>query len=395
MFIVVSKTRAMFTPEEISNLRQVVRECAQSDKKLLEAIRKETVALKGNVKKIQPRSATAVSLVASDGGNNQMRFDPFHVQLVRVVDSYGKQLCLDAVSVTTNLQKLDEAQWNADGSPKTPLGRMMLDLNVTSKRLNDLSHMMPKPGTPPEEIPSSWVQVYRDLCEWAVLYELICCRPFATDTLVVRDGLLRSKMFRNENFIVFRQKMEEAIDRIRKNDKRKVFLVGVAKRTKVLERYSMAMSLERTFPDGESYYVEIPRDMERSAVEWGADILGPEETPTGNEVAGKFGAGKRFFVRFGPYSGDPVWSVDLLTCQRDSHQEIFGYLQKDAIEGFPVPFYPMCLQKAHNHAQIVDFDQDILSDHVIEAVRDILPEGDKPIFDALPLKQDVAGRRYE
>ena len=385
----------MFTPEEIDNLKKVVRECANSDKGLLDALRRDVTALKGSVRKIQPRGVTSVSLVASDGGNNQLRFDPFHVQLVRVVDSYGKQLCLDAVSVSTDLAKLDAAQWNPDGSPKTPLGRMMLDLGVTSRRLNGLSHMMPAQGTPPEQIPGAWVQVYRDLCEWAVLYELICYRPFATDTMVVRDGLLRSKMFRGELFIRFREKLEEAIERIRRVDRRKIFLVGVAKRTKVLERYALAMALERVLPDGEARYVEVPRDMERSAVEWGADILGPEETPTGKEVAGKFVAGTLFFVRFGSYGGDPVWSVDLLTSQVGSHQEVFGYLQQDAVEGFPVPFYPMCLQKAHSHAQIVDFDQDILSDHVIQAVRDILPPSEQSIFDALPLKQDVAGRRYE
>lgn len=385
----------MFTPEEIDELQRVVRECAQSDQKLLLNLRREVAALKGNVKKIQPRGVTSVSLVASDGGNNQLRFDPFHVQLIRVVDSYGKQLCLDAVSVTTDLQKLDMAQWNGNGTPKTPLGRMMADLGVASMCLNDLSHAMPKVGTPPEQIKSGWVEVYRDLCEWAVLYDLICHRPFATDTLVVRDGLLRTKIFRGSKFIMLREKMEQAIERIRKEDKRKIFLVGVAKRTKVLERYSLAMSLERILPDGEARYVEVPRDMERSAVEWGADVVGPEETPAGKEVSGKFVMGKLFFVRFGSFSGDPVWSVDLLASQRESHQEIFGYLQKDAVEGFPVPFYPMCLQKAHNYAQIVDFDQDILSDQVVKAVREILPEDDKPVFDALPLKQDVAGRRYE
>lgn len=84
-------------------------------------------------------------------------------------------------------------------------------------------------------------------------------------------------------------------------------------------------------PDGDARYVEVPRDMERSAVEWGADILGPEETPEGKEVAGKFVMGKLFFMRFGPSSGDPVWSVDLLTSQREAHQEIFGYLQNDAV----------------------------------------------------------------
>src|SRR5439155_25342845 len=48
----------------------------------------------------------------------------------------------------------------------------------------------------PDEVSPSWVLVYRDLCEWAALYECICYRSFATDTLMVRDGLLRSKLFR-------------------------------------------------------------------------------------------------------------------------------------------------------------------------------------------------------
>jgi hypothetical protein len=73
----------MFTPEEIDDLKRVVRECAQSDQKLLLNLRKEVAALKGNVKKIQPRGVTSVSLVASDGGNNHLRFDQFHVQLIR------------------------------------------------------------------------------------------------------------------------------------------------------------------------------------------------------------------------------------------------------------------------------------------------------------------------
>jgi hypothetical protein len=382
----------MFSPEELKNIQRVVQECALWDSDLLEQLRAEAKKLKPNVRKIQPRSATSVSLVASDGGNNQMRFDPFHVQLVRVVDSYGKQLCLDAVSASTDLARLDAAQFKPDGSPATPLGHMMKDLDETT--LNGVSHFMPKIGTPPEKISGSWVQVYRDLCEWAVLYELICYRPFATDTLIVRDGLLRTKMFRNENFIKLRQKMEVAIERIYKDDKRRVFLVGVAKHTKVLERLSLAMALERTFETGEPYYVEVSREMERDAIDWSADLRGPEEQPTGKEVPGKFVAGTLFFVRFGPYAGDPTWSIDLLTSQKGMHQEIFGYLQQDAIHGFPVPFYPMCLQKAHNFAQIVDLDQDILADTVIKSVRDILPKDEHPIFDALPLRQDVSQRRY-
>lgn len=387
----------MFTPEEIDDLRKVVRNCAVSDKKLLEQLREDARSLKPNVRKIQPRSATAVSLVASDGGNNQIRFDPFHVQLIRVVDSYGKRLCLDAVSASSDLDELDKAQFHKDGTPKTPLGRLMADLDVPGGKLNKLSHFMPDPvkaKADPENVPPSWVQVYRDLCEWAVLYELICHHPFATDTLIVRDGLLRSKMFRGEYFIRYREKIEQAIERIAKQDKRKVFLVGLAKHTQVLERYNVAMTLENVFPDGDARYVEVPREIERKAVRWGRDLRGSEEETDGEEKAGKFVAGSMYFVRFGKHSGDPVWSVDLLTWQKDSHQEVFGYLEKDAIEGFPVPYYPMCLQRAHSHAEVVDFDLDILQDEVTQAVRDILPETDKPIFDTLPLKQDVAGRRY-
>ena len=41
----------------------------------------------------------------------------------------------------------------------------------------------------------------------------------------------------------------------------------------------------------------------------------------------------------------------------------------DTINGFPVPYYPSCLQKAHENAALVDFDFDILQDLIFEGVR--------------------------
>ena len=84
----------------------------------------------------------------------------------------------------------------------------------------------------PHKVSPSWVLVYRDLCEWAVLYDRICYHTFASDTLIVRDGLLRSKLFRGELFSEFRKKLETAITRVREKDRRQVFLVGIAKQAK-------------------------------------------------------------------------------------------------------------------------------------------------------------------
>jgi hypothetical protein len=239
----------MFDYETLPKLRAIIHERARADARLLNELRAEVRLFAGEVRKIQRRSATAVSLVASDGGNNKLAFDPFYVQLVRVADSYGKELCLDVVSPSTDTDALSEAQFNPDGSPKTALGRMMAGLGVTL--LSDLSPMIP-PGSEIREHPETekqgWVLVYRDLCEWAVLYERICRSRFATDTLIVRDGLLRSKIFSRNLFMKWRKDVMEAIAKIYREDRRRVFLVGLAKHSNVITRYRLAISLEGAFP---------------------------------------------------------------------------------------------------------------------------------------------------
>jgi len=246
----------------------------------------------------------------------------------------------------------------------------------------------------PDEVSPSWVLVYRDLCEWAALYERICYRTFATDTLLVRDGLLRSKLFRGEFFIGFRKRIEDAIDRIRTGTRRKVFLVGLAKHSKVLARYNLAMALEGTFTHGSPRYVSVPRKLEAKAYVWPEYARGAE-AEEGTGEAPKFVAGDMYFVRFGERSGDPLWTVDILSSQTQQAAEVFGYLLADAIHGFPIPFYPRCLQKAHEFAEIVDFDLDILQDEVVKAVRSLLNDREIPALDALSLQGDLSARRYE
>lgn len=392
----------MFGPHELPSLRNALREASARDKHILDELRKEVRdRLSREVKVIRPRSTTSVSMVASDGGNNRLEFDPFNFQLVRVMDSFGKQLCVDIVTPTTDTDKLSEAQFGEDGSPKTALGRVMHDLEVRPLTLNGMSPMIPDGETVrknPERVSRSWVQVYRDLCEWAALYEQIRYRDFATDTLVVRDGLLRSKLFRGELFTRLCKLVRQSIKKRYDSTRRKIFLVGIAKRSRVLERYNLAMELEKTFPPGEPRYVEIPRELEAKAYVWPEYARGMEgDGEDGEEKKGeapKFVAGKMFFVRFGKRAADPVWPVDIFESQSGRAAEVFGYLLADAVEGFPVPFYPGCLQKAHEHASVGGLDLDIIQSEVFSAIRGILSEEETPVLDGLRLREDVSERRY-
>lgn len=376
-------------------MKEAIKICTLQQEKLLSDIRSEVRALNASVRTIKPRTATSVSLVASDGGNNKLIFDPFLVQLVRVVDSYGKTLCLDAIAPTTDTDVLSKRQFDDKGAPKTALGKMMHDLGA--KTLDDLSPMI-QPGEvirrDPSRINKSWVQVYRDLCEWAVLYERICYYPFATDTLIVRDGLLRSKLFNRELFILWKKNVEEAIEKVRREDHRKVLLVGLAKHSKVLDRYGLAFALERTFPPGSPRYVQIPREMEKKAFVWQEWARG-EETEGQDVEAPKFVAGNMYFARFGPRSGDPVWPVDIFSSQAFKEEEIFGYLFADARDGFPIPFYPRCLQKADEYAQVVDLDMDILQDEVFGSLNSMLTREERDSLIRFRLAPDMTGRRYQ
>ena len=149
----------MIDPRTQSELKRAIAECIEMDRTILDALRAEIAPLKPQVRRIQPRTTTSISLVGTDGGNNQLQFDPFLIQLIRVVDSSNNEYCLEAVSPTTPIAELDARQFRPDGSPSGPLGEMMAYLRVNS--LTALSHMIrqPEQGKP---VAPSWVQVYRE-----------------------------------------------------------------------------------------------------------------------------------------------------------------------------------------------------------------------------------------
>jgi hypothetical protein len=101
-----------------------------------------------------------------------------------------------------------------------------------------------------------------------------------------------------------------------------------------------------------------------------------------------------FLVKFGARGRDPIWPIDIFQPQVSDSQIIIGSMLADAINGFPVPHYPRCLQKAHENAALVDFDFDVLQDFIYEGVRGSLG-GQGPALDAFQLQDaDPAQKRY-
>lgn len=379
----------MIDPASQAQLKEAIADCIGSDQNVLDILRTEISSLKSITRRIQPRLTTSISLVGTDGGNNQLQFDPFLIQLVRVVDSSNNEYCLEAVSPTTPIQKLNARQFNEDGFALTALGEMMAFLKVDS--LQKLSHMI-RPTAKGTPVSPSWVQVYRELVEWAILFALLK-KDFGTDTLIVCDGLLRTKIFAQDLFQKLLQGMNERIEEHWKHNRRRIYLVGVAKHSKVLSRYRLAMALEGVLQTAYPAYVEVPREIEEKAYIWSEFARGNDRTEEGGEI-NKFVGGKMFLVKFGANPRDPVWPVDIFVPQIQDSQAIIGSMLADAINGFPVPHYPRCLQKAHENAALVDFDFDILQDFIYEGVRASLG-ADGSTLDAFQLQDaDPAQKRY-
>lgn len=379
----------MFDPGSQAELKQAIADCLANDKGILEELRDEIRPLKQQTKRIQPRATTSISLVGTDGGNNQLQFDPFLIQLIRVVDSSNNEYCLEAISPTTPIDLIGKRHFDKEGTPLSALGEMMKYLGLET--LPQLSHMI-RPKDKGVPVSPSWVQVYRELFEWAILFSILK-KDFGTDILIICDGLLRSKVFAGDNFARLIAGMKDRIDQQWSRYRRRIYIAGVAKHSKVLARYRLAMALERVLQTDYPAFVEVPREVEEKAYVWSEFARGDDTETEGREI-NKFVGGKMFLVKFGSYPRDPVWPVDIFTPQKGDAQVILGSMLADAINGFPVAHYPRCLQKAHENAALVDFDFDILQDYIYEGIRSTLGEQSRTL-DVFQLQDaDPAQRRY-
>ena len=349
--------------ENHQKLQEKLLQTVKQDQNFFAKLREEIRPLRGREKPLKSRVASALALVAADGGNNQVMFDPFLLYLVQIVDSqrnlqYGPEI------ITANISPKDLLQNHLDGGkePKSCLGRLMIALGVTS--FDQLSYSFSEQVRQKNSF--AWLAVYRELLEWACLYEIITTKDFSNDTVLLFDGLLRSFAFRDSLFAQLSTQIKNRIKEIDQKSKRKIYIAGIAKSSKFLDRYRLAMFLEGVLRVNYPAYVEVPPEIESKAYT-DLDYVFFENDISGREI--KKSAGRMFLVKFGQQETDPIWPIDIFSAHIDEANRVIESLLNDAIDGFPVPLYPLSLQKAHEYATIADLDFVVLQNMIVNFIK--------------------------
>lgn len=379
---------------DLEQLRDKVLKAYRVDDPLLGKFREYARRLKADVKPLRTYSVNAVSFVSTDGGDNRLIFNPAIVELVRVVDSRGNECALDAVASTAPLEELEKRARPGTEAGVGPLQRLCSDLGKDLKTMSYLIRAAGKPGKS-----TGAMRCYRDMIEWAVLYDLVA-NPniqWGGDTILVRDGLLRTKSFNREVFPLVDQKLREGVA---SHNVRNVnlSLVGVAKQSAVLGRLAVSLELEGTFHKEYPCYVKVPPEVEEDCYNFDRTWLDTYETSEPEENGRRLyqSLGSLYLAKFGDRPLDPVWPVDIATWQTGQAEKILGQLTVDAQQGFPIPDYPMCIQKAHDFAKLTGIEIEVLQDLLVQGMcQNLSPQEVERLLRLKHLGRSLAALRYK
>jgi hypothetical protein len=377
--------------DNFEEIKRRVFDAYKNEDPVLQKFREYARRIKNDVKPIRPYSVNAVSFVSSDGGDNRLYFNPAVIELVRVVDSRGNQCALDAIAGNSKAADFNERAKNGSPLLVEPLRKLCEDLKMNVLDLSYLLKGIEEPGKS-----TGAVRVYRDIIEWAVLYDLMKYREWGSDTIIVREGMLRTKSFKLTVFPLMDKLIREAHEK-HKQKKISVSMVGVAKQSAVLSRLSVALELEGALHKSYPCYVKVPDDIEADCYNFDRTWLDTLETsqPDENGTYRYQAIGKMFLVKFGDRPFDPVWPVDIAEWQLDDAEKIIGQLTKDAQPGFPIPDFPMCVQKAHDFAKVNGLEVDILQDILFEGITQKLTAEEKEkVLRIKHLGQNLTNIRY-
>lgn len=388
---------------DLKSIREKILGAYRTDDPLLQRFREHARLLAANVRPLKRHAINSVAFVASDGGDNRLVFNPACIELVRVADSRGIECALDVLASSCTPEEIDRRGRAECPEAVGPLVRLCSDLRTPVSGLSNVVHAIGEPGKA-----TGAVQAYRDIVEWAVLYDLICDPrlQWGSDTILVREGLLRSISFKWTIFPLLDRRIREGVE-AQKRRNIDISIVGVAKKSAVLGRLAVALELEGVFHKDYPCYAEVPREVEAACYNYEREWLETLETLSDaaegaskkdgdGSVGGYLSMGRLFLVKFGDRPMDPVWPVDVASWQVDDAPRILGQLTGDAQQGFPIPDFPMCIQRAHEHAKLSGMEIKVLQDTLLQGITSTLsPAEAERLLRFDYLGRSLAGLRYK
>ncbi|HPY60640.1 MAG TPA: hypothetical protein PLG55_07950 [Methanospirillum sp.] len=148
----------------------------------LQGLRTRTKKL--DIQELGYRDCYSLATVATDGGENNLAFEPLNLEIIRVVDSEGIKRIQKIIPVTT-----DPYFFNHMFEEIGILKRFLTRLGIEN---NDAPYFLPiEKKTEQKAYFRTIIKKFRDILTWAVLLE-IAWNPQQKPTLLLRDGLLRS-----------------------------------------------------------------------------------------------------------------------------------------------------------------------------------------------------------
>lgn len=344
------------------DLKTKMAEAVEKEANQVDALRQEVRRL--SVKKLDHRPCKTIAPLATDGGENRLTFEPLNLEIIRVVDSEGQELVQEVIAISE-----DDSVFREMSAHLPVMQKLLGSLGIEFEALSYLLGSNKSPDVERIADNRGRVRAFRDIVEWAVLFDL-ATRDWPVDVLLLRDGLLRTKTLKRETF----PKLDSAFRRIFDNQaapgKRKVFLLGVAKSSAVLSKLSLAMMLERTFDRDYPCYAEVPQDLEAKCYNFDRTWLETSSDNSNDSRQLYQSFGRLHLIKLGASPDSPVMPVDVpVWLPNNRKQEILEYLVNDSLDTFPALGYPSALQRAHDHAVLTGLEMTVLGDLMTDALQ--------------------------
>jgi hypothetical protein len=373
----------------LSELHRSVARVLEADIRALVARLEALVPrLSGTVGYIYERTLGSVAIVGTDGGSDGVSVSSIEdITAVRAADSLGAATLGCIITPETDVDEIGRDHIER----KTPLGRLLADLGVEKITQlvkwsgPDADALAGRQRRPPTKL--------MELFEWSILYTHACYSTWSQPTLLLKDGLLRSVMFRGAFFREMMRRIEDAVRR--RPREQRIYVAAFSRRNALVDQLQLAvtkMALQTHIR--EPFYIRVSEDVQREIYrlgrwQWAAALLDDPMRSYGVPYLARFGSDP---VR------SPVAMVDLLPCHAespDATQEIFGVLLYDARNGFPTAHYPLSLQKARAHASFTGFSGDIVRRWIIETIERAVGADLAPAVEQMRLRPDAALWRDE